>query len=415
MSTSEKSSHWKALRATLTLLLFFTFPLLSARAGVDNVLPGPVAKPRVPAASQAQSLARLDDMLQRVVDLTNQQRAQQGLPPLTLNSSLCSSAQTQSQDMASHNFFSHTGSDGSDVGQRIAAAGYSPIWAYGENIAAGQSTPEEVVAAWMNSPEHRANILSPYYTDIGVGYAYNDGSTYKSYWTEDFASHGNVAPTPVPPTPTPIPPTATPLPPTPTPIPPTATPVPPAPTPIPPTATPAPPTPTPIPPSATPIANAGPAQQVVDLTNQERTRRGLAPLTVDPALTHAAQGHSQDMEEHQFLSHTGSDGSSPAQRMMTAGYSPLAAWSENIGAGQATPAEVVAAWMNNATLRANILNPDYQQIGVGYAEGGAYGHYWTEDLATHIDSPSVTPTSVPRPPAWGRFWLFLPLLRLWMR
>ena len=197
MSTSGKPFHWKALSATLTLLLFLALPLLpSVQASAEVSLPGPVAPYRAPAGSpsQVRQPASLDDMLQRVVDLTNQERAKQGLPPLTVDPSLCSSAQAHSQDMASKNYFSHTGSDGSDVGQRIAAAGYSPIYAYGENIAAGQSTPEEVVNAWMNSEGHRANILSPYYTHIGVGYAYSGGSTYKSYWTQDFGSHGQAAP-----------------------------------------------------------------------------------------------------------------------------------------------------------------------------------------------------------------------------
>jgi uncharacterized protein YkwD len=82
---------------------------------------------------------------------------------------------------------SHTGSDGSDPGQRITRAGY--IWrTYGENVAAGYTTPESVVAGWMQSDGHRANILNPAFRDIGVGYAYGASSTYKHYWTQVFAA-----------------------------------------------------------------------------------------------------------------------------------------------------------------------------------------------------------------------------------
>ncbi|WP_342190492.1 CAP domain-containing protein [Paenibacillus macquariensis] len=59
--------------------------------------------------------------------------------------------------------------------------------AYGENIAAGQTTPEEVTRVWMNSPGHRANILDPRFTDIGVGYVAGTAtSQYRTYWTQLF-------------------------------------------------------------------------------------------------------------------------------------------------------------------------------------------------------------------------------------
>jgi uncharacterized protein YkwD len=78
----------------------------------------------------------LQDLGSEVIALTNQQRALYGLPPLTANSALTSAAAVHSNDMADNNFFSHTGSDGSNPGQRISRAGYS-YYTYGENIAAG--------------------------------------------------------------------------------------------------------------------------------------------------------------------------------------------------------------------------------------------------------------------------------------
>lgn len=123
-----------------------------------------------------------------VVQLVNQQRlaAGTGLRPLTIDTRLVAAAQRHSDDMAARSFFSHTGSDGSTFVVRIDAAGYLPWSFVGENIAAGQTTPAAVVAAWMGSPGHRANILSPDFDHIGVGYAANPAATYRHYWTQDF-------------------------------------------------------------------------------------------------------------------------------------------------------------------------------------------------------------------------------------
>ncbi len=73
------------------------------------------------------------------------------------------------------------------AGQRIAAAGYRAS-GWGENIAAGQSTPEEVVQGWMESPGHCRNIMNPEYRTIGIGYGVVPGSPYGTYWTQDFAA-----------------------------------------------------------------------------------------------------------------------------------------------------------------------------------------------------------------------------------
>jgi len=122
-----------------------------------------------------------------VIIAINEERATEGVSPLVQNSLLTNAARGHSADMANNNFFSHTGSDGSNAGDRIIRTGYDWI-TYGENIAAGYGTAGEVVNGWMNSPGHRANILNPDFREIGVGYAYNASSIYGTYWTADFGT-----------------------------------------------------------------------------------------------------------------------------------------------------------------------------------------------------------------------------------
>lgn len=95
--------------------------------------------------------------------------------------------------MVALDFYGHTGADGSDFYDRMIAAGFTfetTSWTAGENVAAGQVTPEAVMEAWMNSPGHRANILNGAYTKLGVGHraiAVDPGKvTYGVYWTQVF-------------------------------------------------------------------------------------------------------------------------------------------------------------------------------------------------------------------------------------
>lgn len=131
---------------------------------------------------------------------------------------------------------------------------------------------------------------------------------------------------------------------------------------------------------------SGFAQQVVQITNEERSRAGCGPVTVSQQLTAAAQGHSEDMALNDFFSHTGSNGSQFWQRIEAAGYQYWSA-GENIAAGYHTAQAVMDGWMGSSGHRANILNCDYREIGVGYylleSDTGTvnYGHYWTQVLA----------------------------------
>jgi uncharacterized protein YkwD len=115
----------------------------------------------------------------------NEIRDRYNLPHFSNSEKITQAALRHSNDMADNNFFSHTGSDGSNAGTRLEDACYK-WWAYGEIIAAGYTTPASVVDAWMGSSGHRGIILDPQYTEFGAGYAYKSSSRYKHYWTVDF-------------------------------------------------------------------------------------------------------------------------------------------------------------------------------------------------------------------------------------
>lgn len=135
--------------------------------------------------------------INRVLELTNEFRAENGVKPLKLNTELNAAAQAHSEDMAQQDYFDHTGKNGSKPWDRAKVVGYEAR-AMGENIAAGQRTPEAVVQAWIDSPGHRANLLNASYTELGVGYFYltpDTGSVnYNSYWAQLFGS-GDLNPT----------------------------------------------------------------------------------------------------------------------------------------------------------------------------------------------------------------------------
>ena len=128
------------------------------------------------------------DFERTLVDLANAERAVRGLPLLEMDVRLMQAAQRHSDDMAAHDFLSHTGSDGSDPSERIEAAGYLDWDWWGENAGAGYPTPESVVAGWLASAGHRANLLSPVFDHVGVGYAERAGTRYGRYWTQVFGS-----------------------------------------------------------------------------------------------------------------------------------------------------------------------------------------------------------------------------------
>ncbi len=122
---------------------------------------------------------------QRVVQLVNVEREKNGLNPLALDSSISNVARAKSKDMADNNYFAHQSPTYGSAGDMLRNFGIN--WsAWGEYIASGQNTPEQVVNAWMNSEGHRANILSTNFGKIGVGYVTDSNGT--PYWTQMFTN-----------------------------------------------------------------------------------------------------------------------------------------------------------------------------------------------------------------------------------
>lgn len=119
----------------------------------------------------------------QVVELVNATRAMSGLPSLSCDAQMITSARNHSQDMCDQGYFSHTGRDGSQPWDRMRREGVQFRTA-GENIAWGQRGPNEVHTSWMNSAGHRANILGNQWGRIGVGYVACGG---RPLWTQVFA------------------------------------------------------------------------------------------------------------------------------------------------------------------------------------------------------------------------------------
>jgi uncharacterized protein YkwD len=130
-------------------------------------------------------------------------------------------------------------------------------------------------------------------------------------------------------------------------------------------------------------------QEVLKLTNQERSKQGLGPLAICPTLDNAAQMHAEAMKEEGFFEHenpfTGED---PSSRGEQAGYGPYVG--ENIAMGYQTPREVVRGWMDSPGHRENILS-SYLHLGVGISNGGSgkYGpggwFYWVQNFGSSGD------------------------------
>lgn len=117
--------------------------------------------------------------------------------------------------------------------------------------------------------------------------------------------------------------------------------------------------------------------QVIQLVNQEREKNGLNPLRPNWQLSRVARHKSQDMRDKHYFSHTSPTYGGPFDMIKAYNISYSYA-GENIAMGQTTAWQVMQGWMNSSGHRQNILNPNFTEIGVGYAEGGTGKYYWTQ-------------------------------------
>ncbi len=167
------------LAVVLLLLLAGCFSNTGGSMG-EGVLPW------LNGSSDCEAPAAADASQQQIVDLVNTERQARGLGPVSVNPLLTQVAEAYACEMITQDFFGHFNPlTGEGPGERAQKAGYVFL-SIGENLAAGQQTPEQVMADWMSSTQgHRENILHPAWTELGVGV--RTGGTYGMYWVQEFA------------------------------------------------------------------------------------------------------------------------------------------------------------------------------------------------------------------------------------
>ena len=172
-----KSLRHHFLLSALAASLVFAAPASAGTSSVWEI--APVARASAPATCSAADTRPGDaseaTLARSAVCLINKQRARRGLRKLRLNARLSAAARRHTLDMVKRNYFGHTSKSGTDVVDRLTRTGYmrgARAWTVGENLAWGsgtRSTPREIVASWMQSPGHRANILQRRFREIGIG------------------------------------------------------------------------------------------------------------------------------------------------------------------------------------------------------------------------------------------------------
>jgi uncharacterized protein YkwD len=224
--------------------------------------------------------------------------------------------------MASRGFYSHVDPQGQDVAGRLAAVGYLAVRS-AENLARGQPNANDVVAGWMDSPGHRANILNPELRAIGAGYAFTPNDEYHHYWTHVFA------------------------------------------------------TPDPV---LSRDRSRYPAELVAAI-NQERAKAGRPTLTRTATLEALARSHLT------ALARGGANAFQSQARRTLEAVSQAAATSAGraaaqVAAGSPTPEAVVAEWMGGEG-RSQLLDAAYREAGAAYVfnRDDSYRHYWLVVLA----------------------------------
>jgi uncharacterized protein YkwD len=179
------------------ILCAVVLALLSGCGGGDSETVSP-STPPPGNPGPGTGIPGIDSIRQEFLDAVNQARSEDRMcgttpfsaaPPVAWSDLLAMAAYLHSEDMATNQFFSHTGSDGSTPGDRIDREGYD-WWTYGENIAVGYPTVSAVMQGWLGSDGHCRNIMNPAFGEIGAAYAEGPylGTPSAPYWTSDLAS-----------------------------------------------------------------------------------------------------------------------------------------------------------------------------------------------------------------------------------
>jgi uncharacterized protein YkwD len=134
----------------------------------------------------------------------------------------------------------------------------------------------------------------------------------------------------------------------------------------------------PPPPVSAAIVVAG---ECTTMVNNERAAAGLAPVAENASLDTAAIGQAKFQATRRTMTHTGQGGTNVGQRLLAVGYTPWT-WAENVAYGYGSCAAVMSGWMDSPGHRANILNPQILEIGMGAVADTTGVIYWTMDLAT---------------------------------
>jgi uncharacterized protein YkwD len=173
------------LALSIGSVFLFGCPSASDLGGGAQVA-GLVVSARGATADGGAVPANSDVLVARMLELVNNERTSRGLAALTLNPILSKMADDYAEEMIECGFFAHQSATGEGPGQRAVTAGYVFL-AIGENLAGGQTSPEQAMADWMKSTEgHRENILSPQWKEIGI--AVRTGGEYGVYWVQEFGN-----------------------------------------------------------------------------------------------------------------------------------------------------------------------------------------------------------------------------------
>jgi uncharacterized protein YkwD len=171
----------------------WALPLLVCTGCFGRPVEAPPEPPRAPV--RATTLGCVDERARDTTRRTNAERSRRGLRALEPDARPQEAAQRHAADMARGDIMAHEGRDGSLAPERAERAGYR--WTtVSENVAAGYPDPETVVAGWMASPGHRANILDASVRHVGVGYAYRTDTRMHYYWVMVFGETEGVRVTP---------------------------------------------------------------------------------------------------------------------------------------------------------------------------------------------------------------------------